>query len=176
MDEIRKMPTNKQLELYKLIHPDYAGLTLEEAADILGIHIRSAQQRMANMRERCPQAFNYENYIKKEEENINDIQAIYKGYLSQAKVKDIEWNLTIEEVEEIIQLECYQCGRKPTMGLGVAPGFYCDSSEQRVAYNHKTGYKFAYSRLWRYDVTKGFDYVNCVAICWSCLRRRKLHA
>ena len=171
-----KMPTNKQLELYKLIHPDYAGFTLVEAADILGIHLRSAQQRIANMRKTHPQAFDYEKFIEKEEENINDIQAIYKGYLSQAKVKDIKWNLTIEEVEELIQLECHTCGSKPVMGLGVAPGFYCDSSIQRTAYNHKTGYKFAYHRLWRYDVTKGYDYVNCVSICWRCIRRRRLHA
>ncbi|KKL56094.1 hypothetical protein LCGC14_2248850 [marine sediment metagenome] len=170
------MPTNKQLELYKLIHPDYAGFTLVEAADILGIHLRSAQQRVANMRKTHPQAFDYEKFIKKEEENIYDIQAIYKGYLSQAKVKDIEWNLTIEELEAIIQLDCHVCGKYNKINLGNTPGFHANSSIRRTAYNHKTGQKFAYHRLWRFDVTKGYDYVNCVSICWRCIRRRRLHA
>jgi len=175
MDETRKMPTNKQLELYKLIHPDYAGLILEEAAAILGITVGSARRRLNNMRERCPQAFNFEKFINKEERNISSITQIYKGYRNKAISKGIEWNLTQNEVESIIQLECHVCGKYNKINLGNTPGFHANSNIRRTAYNHKTGQKYAYHRLWRYDVTKGFDYVNCVAICWRCLRRRRLH-
>jgi hypothetical protein len=169
-----KMPTKKQLELYKLIHPDYVGLTLAEAASELDISVRAAQYRLANMRKTHPNAFNYEKFIEKEEENISDITQIYKGYRNKAISNDIEWNLTIDDVEQIIQLECHICHKNPTMGLGIAPGFYCDNGVQRTAYNHKKGYKFTYHRLWRYDITKGFNYINCVSICWRCLRRRRL--
>jgi len=167
MDKNKRLPTVKQLELYKLIHPDFGDMTIEEAAKQLNISIRAAYRRIKRLKERCSEAFRFEEFIKKEEENINSIESIYIGYKTIAIKRDLEFTISLEDMVEIIQLECFVCGQHPSNANREYP---------KVAYNHKTGYKFPYNHLWRYDVTKGYTYINCVPICSKCIERRKNNA
>lgn len=176
MGRNEKLPTIKQLEIYELIHPDFGDMTVEEAAKQLNISISAAYRRIKRLKERCPESFNFEDFIKKEEENINNVKNIYAGYKTKAAVKGLEFTISLEDMIEIIQLECFGCGWMPSMELEAVPGFIATNNKKRCAYNHKTGYKFPYHRLWRYDVTKGYTYINCVPMCSRCIIRRRDNA
>lgn len=171
-----KLPTIKQVEIYKLIHPEFGNMTIEEAAKELNITIRAAYSRIERMRESNPIAFRFEKFIKKEEEHINSIESIYAGYKAVAAKRNLEFTISLEDMVEIIQLECSVCGYISPLGLESAPGFTATNEEKQYAYNHKTGYKFPYNHLWRYDVTKGYTYINCVPICSKCAERRRDNA
>jgi len=167
MDKNKRLPTVKQLEIYELIHPDFGDMTVEEAAKELGITIRAAYRRIERMRERNPAAFRFEEFIKKEEEYINSIENIYAGYKTIAAKRGLEFMISLEDMVEIIQLECSVCGQHPSRANREHP---------KIAYNDKTGYKFPYNHLWRYDVTKGYTYINCVPMCSKCIERRRDNA
>lgn len=176
MDKNKRLPTVKQLEIYELIHPEFGDMTVEEAAKQLNITISAAYRRINRLKERCPKAFRLEEFIKKEEEHINSIESIYAGYKAVAAKGNLEFIISLEDMVEIIQLECSVCGYISSMGLESAPGFTATNEEKQYAYNHKTGYKFPYNHLWRYDVTKGYTYINCVPICSKCAERRRDNA
>ena len=161
-----KRPTDKQLEIYKLIHPEFEGNTLEKAANILDISVRAARYRLANMRKTHPNAFKFEKFIEPAELYSNNVEYIYMGYKTKANTNNLKFSISLEDFITIIQLECFICHQLPKRANRYNP---------KKAYYNKTGYKFDYNHLWRYDVTKGFTYENCVPMCFECIRRRRLH-
>lgn len=159
-------PTKKQLELYKLIHPDFGGNTLEDAANILNISVRAARYRLANMRRKHPNAFRFEKHTEPAELYAKNIECIYRGYVAKAKTNNLEFSISLDDFITIVQLECFVCHQLPKRANRYSP---------KKAYYNKTGYKFDYNHLWRYDVLKRFTYENCVPMCFECIRRRRVH-
>lgn len=187
-----KLPTKKQIEIYKLIHPDFENLSVEEAADILGIGVSSAYERIKRMRRKYSEAFRFE----KELEGYHDVNNIYIGYKRIAKTKEREFSITIEDFIEIIRMDCFFCGYRAIMRT-ISPEIleevqannsdifecmasmydYLDKNKElhKIAYKPDTGDIFPYNHLWRYDTSKGYTYDNCVAICSFCaMKRRKV--
>lgn len=186
-----KLPTKKQIEIYKLIHPDFGNLSVKDAADVIGISLRSAYKRIKNIRRKYPKAFRFEKELK----GYHNVNNIYAGYKKIAKTKGREFNLSIEDVVEIIRIDCFFCGYKPIMRI-TSPEIlelieakdktvfacktdmynYLDKNKDlhKIAYKPDTGDIFPYNHLWQYDITKGYTYENCVSICSFCIRRRKI--
>lgn len=161
-----RRPTNKQVEVYELIHPDFMGKTIQEAADILNITTRAVYRRLDRLRKNYPKAFKFEKFSEPAELYSNNIEYIYRGYQTKAKTNNLEFSISLDDFITIVQLECFVCHQLPKRANRYSP---------KKAYYNKTGYKFDYNHLWRYDVLKGFIYENCVPMCFECIRKRRLH-
>jgi len=167
MDKNKRLPTVKQLEIYELIHPDFEGLTIKDAAKKLGISLDSAYNRLSIMRKNHPEAFKFEKFDEKLKGNAKNIEYIYNGYKAKAVASNLEFTITLDDFINVVQLECFVCNQHPSRANRERP---------RMAYYDKTGYKFPYNHLWRYDVTKGYTYINCVPMCSKCIERRRDNA
>ena len=150
--------TEKQRKLFKLLHPNEGGLTLIEAAETLGISIQAVHKMYDLMKKQHPDAFAYEIFEERQIGGASDIQHVYIGYKKFANIKGREFTLTIEDVEEILQLPCY--------------GSECEPILPTV--NTKTGNKFRRHHLSRFDTSSGYTYVNSKSICSKCGRIWKM--
>lgn len=77
---------------------------------------------------------------------------LYCYYRSGAKVRNIEWNLSEEDVKKLIKGNCYYCGEKP-------------SKSQSVSY--KDTYELV-NGIDRVDSDKFYTIENCVSCCPTC--------
>jgi len=187
-----RLPTKRQIEIYKLIHPDFSNLSVEDAADVLGISFSSAYRRIKRIRSKYPEAFRFEKELK----GYHNVNNIYAGYKRIAKTKGRKFSITINDLIEIIRVDCFFCGYRPIMRI-VSPEIlelveakektvfvcktemytYLDKNKDlhKIAYNPDTGDIFPYNHIWRYDVTKSYTYDNCIPICSFCaMKRRKI--
>lgn len=82
----------------------------------------------------------------------SDITAVIKGYQRHAKRRNYEWNLSREEVENIIQKDCYYCNLPPT----------------NIKITKNTLKPFKYSGIDRLDNSKGYIKSNVVPCCSDC--------
>jgi len=143
--------------LYRLIHPDGEGLTLKEAAIELDISVQTIHERYNTIERNFPEPILVLEYIKKTfKGNAKDIKHIYAGYKRFAEVKDLDFSLSIEDLEEIIQCPCIECEGEPI----------------RDVVNFKTGNRFKCHHLGRFDTLIGYEYINCYPICAKCLDNR----
>lgn len=183
MKKKKAFPTKKQIEIYKLVHPDFEGLTVARAAEKLGINETSAYRRLDNMRKNFPEAFRFEKFEKQKVSGMHNITQIYGGYKAQAVKKGVGFTLTKDGVKELIQLECFDCGYLANSSTEVIEdenleglSLTCPSEHQNWAYDEETGDRFPYNHLWRYNVTKGFSYDNVITLCTNCILRRRDNA
>lgn len=134
--------SEKQKELYRLISPDGEGLTHKKAAERLGISKQAFHKRYKIMKRDFEEAFMYENVEGHIVRDANEINNIYNGYKRIAKSKGIDWNLSLEGLEEIIRLPCYECENgEPT----------------RDAYNFEQGRRFKVNHLGRWDIQAPYN-------------------
>jgi len=188
MKNDRMFPTKKQQEVYKLVHPDFEGLTIAQAAERLGITESSARRRLNNMREDFPEAFRFEKFDNQKVAGMSNIAQIYGGYKAKATNQGLEFTLTQDDVKELIQLECFNCGYLPNNSYAVddyddnydhfnsefaGMSIVNPSEYNKWAYDEETGYRFPYNHLWRYDVSKGFTYDNVITLCTKCIQKRR---
>ena len=153
--------TKKQIEIYSLIHPDLGGMSIKSASGVLGITIRSAERRLAHMREIYPQAFRYEDLCTDEQQLIADSDKIEKemsnlgniiGRTKQlAKRYKVPFELDNEDFLEIIRQPCMVCDRE-----GTRDGITED------------GRHFKYNMIILRSLPTGFTYVNAYPICTHC--------
>jgi len=64
--DLDKWPTKDQLDAYRLIHPEFGGLSQEDAAKLLGIGQPALCERLSKMRESFPGAFSFERMAEPE--------------------------------------------------------------------------------------------------------------
>lgn len=83
------------------------------------------------------------------------LRALYARFKYQAIKRNLEFKLTIEQVENLISKECYYCAVKPNNYLSV----------------HKVS-NLIYSGIDRRNNSKGYTVENCVASCWGCNRMK----
>jgi hypothetical protein len=85
----------------------------------------------------------------KEDANLNTVYGIYKR---TSKLRDLCFELTKNEFENLIIQNCHYCDRKPSniMNRG----------------NNKNN--FIYNGIDRVDNTKGYTLDNCVPCCYKC--------
>ena len=82
---------------------------------------------------------------KKEKENFN-ITEVFNLYKSNCRNRNIFWELTKEDLSELVLKNCYYCGVKP-------------SNKRRDT---------VYSGLDRKDHNKGYTKVNVLPCCKEC--------
>ena len=156
-----KTVPSRQVQLYRLIHPDFEGLTLEEAANRLGIGLRAVQQLKRRMKNLFPEAFRYEEQFVAimKEKKVRSFESIVKGFKGNVKVwskytgHEIPYELTDDELYSLITLPCCICNHEPYRS-GVT----------------KEGNIFRYNYLRLGDYEKGYTYLNCYPLCWGCLK------
>jgi hypothetical protein len=140
--------TPDQLEVYQLVHPDLGGLSLKEAAGRLHISEKAARSRLDRMKEAYPYAFRWQKMDKDKLQKMGTLNAIYGGYQGLAKRQDAEFNLTKEDVYEIIQLPCAVCNKEP----------------RDEAITEKGNY-FKHNYLRRISKASGYTYLNTEPVC-----------
>lgn len=158
-----RLPTKRQIELYKLIHPDFDGLSVKEAAAHLNINCRTVYALIDRMKHDFPYAFRFEkvwtriqrNMSKRPLVNLTNINLIYRNYKVFAKRKQIPFELSLDEFYEVITLPCMVCEKE-----GYKEGLT------------KDGKLFKYGKLICQDFDTGFTYLNTFSICNSCLKNK----
>lgn len=85
-------------------------------------------------------------------DNGGVINHIILQYKRHARDRNIEWNLTFDEVKKIIQEPCFYCG--------------AEKSNHAVTKNCKEGYD--YNGIDRVDSSKGYYIDNVVPCCKTC--------
>ncbi len=83
--------------------------------------------------------------------------AMYSNYIGKAKERNLEWNLSKEEVKHLFEQNCYYCNSKPS-----------NINKRSKAYVHKTPEIFTYSGIDRIDNSKGYLIDNVVSCCKTC--------
>lgn len=81
------------------------------------------------------------------------LRSIRRSYKAAAKRRGIFWDLSDEQVWNLIVSKCYYCNSEPS------------NSEEH------TGMK--YSGIDRIDSNLGYELTNCVPSCWICNRAKK---
>ena len=77
----------------------------------------------------------------------------YKEYIQGAKVRNINWDLTLEQFEELTSKNCIYCGSKPDLHI------------RNIGKNTVDGYMNGIDRI---DSNKGYNINNCVPCCKIC--------
>jgi len=88
--------------------------------------------------------------------NRGVIYQIILGYKRHAKRRNLEWNLSINQVAEIIQKPCYYCG--------------AIKSNKKITKSCKEGY--SYNGIDRLNNKKGYHIDNVVPCCAQCNRAK----
>jgi hypothetical protein len=140
--------TPDQLEAYKLVHPNLGGLSYAEAAGRLHIKEGALRSRLARMKEAYPYAFRWQKMEKEKLQKMGNLNAIYGGYKGVAKRENTEFELTKEEVYEIIQLPCSVCEKEPRDEAITNDGRY-----------------FKHNYLQRTSIAEGYTYLNTISVC-----------
>ena len=84
--------------------------------------------------------------------NKGVINQIILGYKRHARDRGLDWELTYEQVEDIIQSPCFYCGE--------------EKSNLKITKNCQEG--FRYNGIDRIDSSKGYVIGNVVASCKKC--------
>lgn len=84
--------------------------------------------------------------------NAGVINQIILGYKRHAKRRNLNWELTLQEVTNIICQPCHYCG--------------AEKSNKKYTKNCKEG--FEYNGIDRVDNTKGYTFDNVVPCCKIC--------
>lgn len=90
-------PTKKQLELLLILNPFEKKTAYREAANILGISKAAVQQRMLNLKKRCPDVYWKFRKLKKK---LNKYQrnANRPYTINPKKIENLELNGRIREI------------------------------------------------------------------------------
>jgi hypothetical protein len=84
--------------------------------------------------------------------NGGELTAIILGYKHHASRRGLNWDLTRDQVNDIIRKDCYYCGSQP--------------SNLKKTRNSTNG--LLYNGIDRFDNTKGYIYSNVVPCCKQC--------
>jgi len=150
--------TKKQIEIYSLIHPDLGGMSVEDAAEELGITVGNVYARLANMKKRYPPAFRFETITTEIEHDISNSnkdrqdlhmlgRIIAKSKKTATKYK-IPYDLSDEDYLDIVRNPCLICNKE-----GEHDGIT------------KDGRHFKYNYLMLRSFEEGFNYCNCYPVC-----------
>jgi hypothetical protein len=85
--------------------------------------------------------------------NHSEVVAILLGYKRHAKARGYEFNLTIDQVKDIIFLSCYYCGR---------------SRQNIKKTRHSLMGGLSYNGIDRKDNDLDYTIENCVPCCGQC--------
>jgi len=91
----------------------------------------------------------------KKEKGSSGLNSLYRRYITNAKRRNIDFNLTIEEFKEIINKNCYYCNLEPHL------------SKLSITGNSTNG-QFFHNGIDRKDGNKDYTIDNIVTCCKKC--------
>lgn len=95
------------------------------------------------------------------EPGLSNVNQLYNTYKNQARRREYEWKLSLEEFREIIKENCYYCGIEPLQKI-IVPNI---SGERVLLYNG----------IDRVNNTIGYTMDNIVPACGTCnIAKKKL--
>lgn len=100
----------------------------------------------------CLQAENYENH--RIEPGKASFNRVINQYKNNARIKNLEWSLSRELIEEVMTGLCFYCGTPPKREESGPNG------------------SFVYNGLDRIDSSRGYIPSNVVPCCWNCNRMK----
>lgn len=68
--------TREQLEAFICVHPDFGGMTCAQAAEHLGINVRSLKRRLAKMRAAFPACMNWAKRYRPDAKEYADVEPL----------------------------------------------------------------------------------------------------
>lgn len=103
---------------------------------------------------------------KKTEAGLVGFSKLWKRYQATASKRNIGWNLTKQQFQELTKQACYYCGAPPSqISIG-------SSNTKRETLEHG---KYIYNGIDRLDNTKDYSKKNCVSSCEMCNRAKRHH-
>jgi hypothetical protein len=95
---------------------------------------------------------------KRDRKKIAPLDGIFRTYKSQARRRNLEWCLTIDEFKNITQLDCFYCGEKP--------------SNKAWRQRYYRGPDYIYNGIDRKDNNLGYEHGNVLPCCRTCNRMK----
>lgn len=83
---------------------------------------------------------------------------VYQQYKRNAKSRNMPFDLTKEQLKELIRQDCYYCGNPPLNMVRTFNGRNGNNIHEPVPYNG----------IDRVDSSKGYNLDNCVTCCYLC--------
>jgi len=80
---------------------------------------------------------------------------VYRQYKIDAKKRNLEFNLNIDEFEKLTKGNCFFCGIEP-------------STTQTLNINTKNSSNYIYNGIDRINNNIGYIYSNCASCCYDC--------
>jgi hypothetical protein len=109
----------------------------------------------------CKSYANIVHGNKKYDEEEASFRSKVSGYKSNAKHRNIEWDLTYDEAIELLKSNCHYCGRKPNRPYNLYDG-------RRKYLDKKDKYKILYGGIDRINSNLGYVKNNVVSCCLTC--------
>ena len=114
-------------------------------------------QKIKKLSQKCKQCSSKENG----KNNIKDdfevgVNEFFQGYKSNAKKRNIKFDLNFDQFKNIVKQNCYYCDELPSNIFHTFGG------------NHNEVRKAVYSGIDRIDSCKGYTIDNCVPCCFHC--------
>lgn len=109
--------------------------------------------RSQRAKDRIPEVWN-KNFKKNQDNEVYRFNELIKSYMRGAKNRNIDFNLSKEEIYEIVTMDCHYCGVEPKKS---------DVSKKYVDY---------FSGIDRKDNSLGYTKSNSVACCGVCNRAK----
>jgi hypothetical protein len=95
------------------------------------------------------------------ESGFNNMIRVYKR---NARLRNIEWNLSDEQAKHISSKDCHYCGCKPKLMFKKSYKNITAEALDHAAYNC--------NGIDRYMNSMGYDFENCVPCCTSCNKKK----
>lgn len=92
------------------------------------------------------------------EQGHTGFTTLYNGYRSQAKMRELEFNLTEDEFKSIVLCDCFYCGKYPEQ---------ISKPRERLSKSTEHGL-FTYNGIDRLDNKIGYIMANCLPCCGLC--------
>lgn len=90
------------------------------------------------------------------------------NYKSHAKIRNIPFNLSIEEAVELLKGDCFYCGVRPLSSFNIRFNQKYGKTKGHHAYKHATDYEIKYNGIDRVDNEIGYTTKNSVSCCHVC--------
>lgn len=94
-----------------------------------------------------------------ESRNNRSVKNFYTSYQRNAKNRNLDWNLTVEEFKNIITKPCYYCGDPPI-------------DKPEISHYSNLEITLKAHGVDRIDSSKGYNVNNCVSCCAICNRMK----
>lgn len=102
---------------------------------------------------------------KKSESDVA-LAVVFGHYKMSARQRGKAFNLSTDQVKELISASCHYCGDQPRRQL-TRKCVCVDGKRMKVPYNN-----FVYNGIDRVDPDKGYVFENLVPCCWECNRMK----